>query len=74
MKAPIIQKIKLRESFLELKKGYSFNTETRKEDMWIPFPSKESRKNLSSRNYNIINFKTIVTNNSNCQIMNKTLI
>lgn len=73
IKVPRIQKIKSENRFLELKKGYSFSTETKKENRWVPLPSKESINNLSSKNYNIINFEPILTNNSNCQIMNKTL-
>ena len=73
IKVPRIQKVKSDESFLKLKKEYCISTETRKEDKWVPFPSKDSINNLSSKNYDIINFQPILANSSNCQIMNKTL-
>ena len=73
IKVPRIQKVKSDESFLKLKREYCISTETRKEDKWVPFPSKDSINNLSSKNYDIINFQPILANSSNCQIMNKTL-
>ena len=73
IKVPRIQKVKSDESFLKLKKEYCISTETKKENKWVPFPSKDSINNLSSKNYDIINFQPILANSSNCQIMNKTL-
>ena len=73
IKVPRIQKVKSDESFLKLKGGYNVSTETKKENKWAPFPSKDSINNLSSKNYDIINFQPILVNSSNCQIMNKTL-
>ena len=73
IKVPRIQKVKSEESFLNLKAGYNFSTETKKENRWAAFPSKDSINNLSSKDYDIINFQPILANSSNCQIMNKTL-
>ena len=73
IKVPRIQKVKSEESFLNLKGGYNISTETKKENKWAPFPSKDSINNLSSKDYDIINFQPILANSSNCQIMNKTL-
>ena len=44
-----------------------------KENSWAPYPSKNSMKTFSSKNYDIITFMPIFPYNSNCQIMNKTL-
>ena len=73
IKVPRIEKVKSDDSFLKLKGGYNVSTETQKENKWAPFPSKDSINNLSSKNYDIINFQPILVNSSNCQIMNKTL-
>ena len=73
IKVPRIQKVKSNESFLKLKTGFCPSTETKKENKWSPYPSKDSINNLSSKDYDIINFQPILANSSNCQIMNKTL-
>ena len=73
IKVPRIQKVKINDSFLKLKRDYSVCTETKTEDQWVPFPSKDSINNLPSKDYDIINFQPILANSSNCQIMNKTL-
>ena len=73
IKVPRIQKVKSEDSFLKLKRDYCVSTETKKENKWAPFPSKDSINNLSSKDYDIINFQPILANSSNCQIMNKTL-
>jgi hypothetical protein len=73
IKVPRIRKIESKDSFLKLKKDYSVSSETKKENKWYPYPSKDSLKTLSSKNYDIINFIPILPYNSNCQIMNKTL-
>ena len=73
IKVPRIKKIDSKDSFLKLKNDYSVSTETKKENKWCPYPSKDSLKTLSSKNYDIINFMPIMPYNSNCQIMNKTL-
>ena len=39
----------------------------------MPYPSINSLKTLSSKDYDIINFMPIFPFDSNCQIMNKTL-
>ena len=73
IKVPKIEKINPNQSFLKLKRDFSVSTETKKENKWAPFPSKDSINNLSSKDYDIINFQPILANSSNCQIMNKTL-
>jgi len=73
IKVPRIKKIDPKDSFLKLKRDYSVSTETKKENMWFPYPSKNSIKTLSSKNYDIINFNPIIPSYSNCQIMNKNL-
>ena len=73
IKVPRIKKIDPKDSFLRLKNDYSVSTETKKENKWFPHPSNNSLKTLSSKNYDIINFMPIFPDNSNCQIMNKTL-
>jgi len=73
IKVPRIKKIEPKDSFLKLKNDYSVSTETKKENKWTPYPSINSLKTLSSKNYDIINFMPIFPFDSNCQIMNKTL-
>jgi len=73
IKVPRIKKIDPKDSFLKLKKDYSVSSESMKENSWAPYPSNNSMKTLSSKNYDIINFMPIFPYNSNCQIMNKTL-
>ena len=73
IKVPKIKKIEKKSSFLKLKGDYSVSTETKKDDWWNPFPSKNSIKNLSSKNYDIINFKPTLGINSTFEMMNKTL-
>ena len=73
IKVPKIKKIEPKNSFLKLKKGYSVSSETRYEYKWKPYPSKNSINNISSKDYDIINFLPIFSNSNNSQIMNKTL-
>lgn len=73
IKVPRIKKIEPKDSFLKLKSDYSVSTETKKENKWMPYPSINSLKTLSSKDYDIINFMPIFPFDSNCQIMNKTL-
>jgi len=73
IKVPRIKKAKSNRSIGQLKSEYYFNTTTREENKWVPYHSKDAINNLSSKNYNIINFQPVLTNNSNLQIMNKTL-
>ena len=73
IKVPKIKKVKSEKSFLKLKKDFCVCTETKKENKWAPFPSKDSINNLSSKDYDIINFQPILANSPKCQIMNKTL-
>lgn len=73
IKIPKLKKIDKNSSFLKLKADYSVSSETKKENWWAAYPSKNSIKNLSSKNYDIINFKPIFGVDSNLEIMNKTL-
>ena len=73
IKVPRINKIDPKDSFLKLKKDYSVSSETIKENRWFPYPSKNSLKTISSKNYDIINFMPIFQDTSNFQLMNRTL-
>ena len=73
IKIPKIKKKEKENSFLKLKEDYSVSTETKKENWWMPYPSKNSIKNVSSKDYDIINFRPITGFNSNFEMMNKTL-
>ena len=73
IKVPKIKKIDKKCSFLKLKADYSVSSETKKENWWKPYPSTNSVKNLSSKNYDIINFRPICGVNLNLEFMNKTL-
>ena len=74
IKIPKITKINSDKSFLKMKAGYSSNNETKTENQWIPGISENSNNNISSKNYNIINFKPLKLNRySNCKILNKSL-
>ena len=73
IKVPRIKKIEPKDSFLKLKKDYSVSSETIKEYKWYPYPSKNSLKTISSKNYDIINFMPIFQDTSNFQLMNRTL-
>ena len=50
IKVPKIKKIEKKKSFLKLKEDYSVSTETKKENRWICYDSKNSIKNLSLQN------------------------
>ena len=73
IKVPRIKKIDPKDSFLKLKSDYSVSSETLKDNKWFPYPSKNSLKTISSKNYDIINFLPNLQDNSNLQIMNRTL-
>ena len=73
LKGPKLKKVDINNSFLKLKRDYSVSSETKQDFMWVPYPSKNSAKTSSSKNYDIINFMAIAPNTSMCQIMNKTL-
>ena len=73
IKVPKIKKIDKKNSFVKLKGEYSVSSETKKENWWKPFNSKNTLKNLSSKEYDIINFQPILGINSNFEMMNKTL-
>ena len=73
IKVPRIKKIDSKDSFLKLKNDYSVSSETLYDNKWFPYPSKNSLKTISSKNYDIINFVPNLQDNSNFQIMNRTL-
>ena len=74
IKVPKIKKIEKKNSFLKLKEDYSVSTETKRDNWWKAYPSKNSLKNLSSKEYDIINFRPILgMTNCNFEMMNKTL-
>ena len=73
IKVPRIKKIEPKDSFLKLKNNYSVSSETLYDNKWFPYPSKNSLKTISSKNYDIINFVPNLQDNSNFQIMNRTL-
>ena len=73
IKVPRIKKIEPKDSFLKLKNDYSVSSETLFDNKWFPYPSKNSLKTISSKNYDIINFVPNLQDNSNFQIMNRTL-
>jgi len=74
IKVPKIKKIEPKNSFLKLKKDYSVSSETKFEHRWRPCPiTKNSIINISSKDYNIINFMPLFPNENNSEIMNKTL-
>jgi hypothetical protein len=73
IKVPRIKKIEPKDSFLKLKNDYSVSSETLYDNKWFPYPSKNSLKTISSKNYDIINFVPNLQDNSNFQIMNRTL-
>ena len=74
IQVPRCDKVSPEKSFIKLKTDYYFNTETKKENEWVPFTCKNSTNNISSKDYNIINFKPIFNTNPNSHIiLNKTL-
>jgi len=74
IKVPKIKKIEPKNSFLKLKRDYSVSSETKFEHRWRPCPiTKNSIINISSKDYNIINFMPLFPNENNSEIMNKTL-
>ena len=74
IQVPRCEKVSQEKSFIKLKTDYYFNTETKKENEWVPLTCKNSTNNISSKDYNIINFKPLPKANPNPQILlNKTL-
>jgi hypothetical protein len=73
IKIPNLRKIEQKDSFLKLKRDYSVSSETKTHNMWVPFPSKDGIINISSKEYDILNFMPNISNISNCQIMNRTI-
>ena len=74
IQVPRCEKVSQDKSFIKLKTDYCFNTETKKENEWVPLTCKNSTNNISSKDYNIINFKPLPKANPNPHILlNKTL-
>ena len=74
IQVPRCEKVSQEKSFIKLKTDYYFNTETKKENEWVPLTCKNSTNNISSKDYNIINFKPLPKANPNPHILlNKTL-
>lgn len=74
IQVPRCEKVSQEKSFIKLKTDYYFNTETKKENEWVPLTCKNSTNNISSKDYNIINFKPLPSANPNPHILlNKTL-
>jgi len=74
IKVPRTDKVLPEKNFVKLKSDFCFNSETKKENDWIPYVSKNSMNNISSQDYDIINFKPILKTNSNANILlNKSL-
>ena len=74
IQVPRCEKVSQDKSFIKLKTDYYFNIETKKENEWVPLTCKNSTNNVSSKDYNIINFKPILKTNPNSHILlNKNL-
>ena len=74
IQVPRCEKVSQEKSFIKLKTDYYFNTETKKENEWVPLTCKNSTNNISSKDYNIINFKPLPKANPNPHILlNRTL-
>ena len=74
IQVPRCEKVSQEKSFIKLKTDYYFNTETKKENEWVPLTCENSTNNISSKDYNIINFKPLPKANPNPHILlNKTL-
>ena len=74
IQVPRCEKVSQEKSFIKLKTDYYFNTETKKENEWLPLTCKNSTNNISSKDYNIINFKPLKNMNHTSRIlMHKTL-
>ena len=74
IQVPRCEKVSQEKSFIKLKTDYYFNTETKKENEWVPLTCENSTNNISSKDYNIINFKPLPKANPNPHILlNRTL-
>ena len=74
IKTPKINKVPSDKSFLQMKAGYSVRNETKEEYKWVPYIKTKSNINVSSKNYDIINFRPLSSNiHSNCKILNNSL-
>lgn len=68
-----LKKVSDSQSFLKMKAGFSVNKENKEENQWAPYicQNKRSLNNISSKNYDIINFRPLTAQpNINCQILN----
>ena len=71
---PRCEKVSPDKSFIKLKSDFYSNIETKKENEWIPYECKSPINNISSQDYNIINFKPLKNMNHTSRIlMHKTL-
>ena len=74
IKVPQINKINSVKSFIKMKIGYSASNETKIENQWVPSAGEISNNNISSKNYNIINFRPLSNERkTNNRILNKSL-
>ena len=72
IKTPKIIKYNDKNSFLKMKESYSSRKENKKEKQWISVVG-NINKNMSSKDYNIINFEPLTPRDSNCKILQKSL-
>ena len=73
IQVPRSEKVFSEKSFIKLKSDYYFNTETKKENEWVPFTCTNPINNISSQNYNIINFNPIIKKSPDSHLLNRTL-
>ena len=74
IRVPQISKINSDKSFIKMKIGYSASNETKIENQWVPSAGENSNNNISSKNYNIINFRPLSNERkTNNRILNKSL-
>ena len=71
IKIPKLNRINSDKSFLKMKEGYSASNETMTENQWVPYSCHHSINNISSKNYDIINFLPINGTRKKSQILYK---
>ena len=74
IKIPRLSKTNSDKSFIKMKADYSSSNETKTENQWVPYIAKNinSNNNISSKDYNIINFRPI-NSRKNIFILNKSV-
>ena len=72
IKSPEIRKYNDKNSFLKMKGSYSSRKENKKEKQWVSNVG-NINKNMSSKDYNIINFEPLTSRDSNCKLLKKSL-